>query len=62
MSLYGVFGYHVTLWEDGGVSRAGDNCEWPLGSLVRARNGEREKLPTILHYNINFLSPSNRRF
>ena len=45
-----------------GVSRAGDTCERPLGSLVWARNGGRGKLPTILHYNINFLSPSNRRF
>ena len=45
-----------------GVSRDGYTCEWPLGSLVWARNGGRGKLPNILHYNTNFLSMSNRRF
>ena len=43
-----------------GASRAEDTCE--LGSLVWARNGGRGKLPNILHYNTNFLSPSNRQF
>ena len=52
----------VLLWEDGGVPRAEDTCEWPLGSLVWACKEKREKLPSILHYNINFLSPSNRQF
>ena len=59
---YTWFGHWEGLWEDGVVPRAGDTCEWPLGSLVWACKGEREKLPNILHYNINFLSPSNRRF
>ena len=36
--------------------------EWPLGSPVWACMSEREKLPNILHYNVNFLSLSNRRF
>ena len=47
------------VWEYGVVPRVGDTSIWSSESPVWTCKGEREKLPNILHYNVNFLSPSN---